>query len=317
MELVTRPLAAPPEELMPLWVAQRRSGLYVEPDARLQGTHKPNFFILGAAKCGTTSLYHYLECHPEIFMAREKEPTFFCRSFQVVSNPVDYLALFDRVTTERVIGEASHAYLSDPSTARVLKALFPAAKLLIILRHPADRAYSLYHHMRRHGLEPIGSFEKALAAEEKRAASRRFRERCPHYLYNYLYFRSGLFGEQVERYLSLFDRDQIHILTLDELRRDPQYCLAEILRFLGVNARHTPWLRAYNQGRRTARLAWLQYLWTQKVTRPRGLHKLGLGVLKCMNLEKVPPMHPETRAALAARYRDDLDKLHALTGIRF
>lgn len=94
-----------------------------------QRVRLPNFFILGAAKSGTTSLHFYLKQHPEIFLSPEKEPTFFCEGFQVVKNPIDYFQLFDSVGDEKVIGEASHVYLSNPSTARVLAALFPKAKV--------------------------------------------------------------------------------------------------------------------------------------------------------------------------------------------
>ena len=107
--------------------------------------HKPNFFILGAGKSGTTSMHSYLRKHPEIFMPKYKEPTFFSKGFQKIKNPINYFELYDLVNTESVIGEASHAYLSNPSTARVLKALFPEAKFLVILRNSADRGYSLYN----------------------------------------------------------------------------------------------------------------------------------------------------------------------------
>ena len=119
----------------------------------MQSFNVPNLFILGAGKCGTTTIYHYLMRHPSIYMSRIKEPTHFCRLFQVVKNPIEYYQLFDGAKGESFIGEASHAYLTDPSSCRVIKALFPLAKFILILRNPADRAYSLYNHMRYHGFE--------------------------------------------------------------------------------------------------------------------------------------------------------------------
>ena len=83
--------------------------------------NKPTFFILGAGKSGTSSLYWYLFQHTEIFMCPVKEPTFFCESFQVVSNPIEYFRLFDVAATHRAIGEASHVYLTNPATADILK----------------------------------------------------------------------------------------------------------------------------------------------------------------------------------------------------
>ena len=75
---------------------------------------KPNLFILGAAKSGTTTLWSSLRQHPDIFLSRPKEPAFFCETFQKVQNPIHYFELFDRAGTASLVGEASHAYLSDP-----------------------------------------------------------------------------------------------------------------------------------------------------------------------------------------------------------
>ncbi len=278
--------------------------------------NKPNLFILGAGKSGTTSLYNYLKQHPSIFMSPIKEPTFFCQDFQVVKNPIRYFELFDSVNNEAIIGDASHVYLTNPSTARVLNGLFPESQFVVVLRNPADRAYSLYHHMRRRGLEWIGTFEKALQAEEERVSSRRFRERCPQYLWNFFYFRSGLYGEQLQRYFSLFDRKQFHILTLEELVANPTDSIKAIFRFLGVSEDCVPQMRVYNEGKMTARVPQLQYFWNTKVTRPRFIRRLGLEVLRRFNMRQVQPMPPDTREALLRRYKADLTLLYDLTGIR-
>ena len=82
--------------------------------------NKPNFFILGAGKSGTTSLYYHLKEHPDIFLTDVKEPTFFCEGFQVVKNPIKYFELYDSVSTENIIGQASHAYMSKPTNAQVI-----------------------------------------------------------------------------------------------------------------------------------------------------------------------------------------------------
>lgn len=282
-----------------------------------KAANKPNFFILGAAKSGTTSLYHYLGRHPEVFMSPVKEPSFFCEGFQVVTSAVDYFRLFDGVGAEKRIGEASHVYLTNPSTAGVLKALFPAARFVVILRNPADRAYSLYHHMRRNGYEWAGSFEKALELEERRWRSERFRRTCPQYFYNFLYFRSGLYGQQLARYFSLFDKRQFHVMTLDELKSDPLGSLRGILEFLKVDPDFSPMLRVHNEGTRTALVPQLQYFFRCKVTRPRFLKRLGWSVVRRVNRMKIPPIRAETRGALLRRYASDLERLAELTGVGF
>jgi hypothetical protein len=285
--------------------------------------HKPNFFILGAAKCGTTSLYAYLKQHPQIFMSPVKEPSFFCESFQVVNNAIDYFKLFDGVREETVIGEASHVYFSNPATAGVLKTLFPQACFVVILRNPADRAYSLYHHMRRYGFEYAASFERALEMEEARVASDRFKDNCPQYIYNYFYFRSGRFGEQVQRYLELFDRQQFHFLTLDQLKADPEASIRGICDQLELDSTVAINTRVHNAGNLTRRYGKPQYIWRTRLfpmLRKRKRFKTCEWIIRLLdriNVMPVPPMNPTTRSALTERYATDLEKLESLTGIAF
>ncbi|MGB5465095.1 MAG: sulfotransferase [Sedimenticolaceae bacterium] len=278
---------------------------------------KPNFFILGAGKSGSTSIYHYMKGHPQIFLPRVKEPSFFCEDFQVVKNPVHYFQLFDQVSSQTAIGEASHVYLSNPSTPRVLKTLFPDARFIIILRNPANRAYSLYHHMRRTGFEPIGSFEKALEAEEDRATSARFKGRCPQYLYNYLYFRSGLYGQQIERYFSLFPKKQFLLLKFEQFIQRPEEHFTEILRFLDVDEDFHPKFDVYNDGGLTARFPKLEYLVNTKIKRPLSWRKYLLGLLSKHNRMNTPGMDESTRERLFAAYSSDLRLLREMTGIGF
>lgn len=283
----------------------------------LAGVKKPNFFILGAAKSGTTSLYHYLKQHPEIFMTAIKEPTFFCNGFQVVKNPVQYFKLYDGVTTETAIGEASHAYLTNPPTAELLKGLFPEAKFIVILRNPADRAYSLYHHMRRNGYEDINSFEKALEQEEFRRTSTQFRKRCPQYFYNYLYFHSGLYGLQLHRYFSLYNQNQFHILTLDQLMADPAKELKAIFGFLEIDVACSVKLARHNEGKATARLPWLQHLVCTRLNNANYLREFGRKLVQEFNMVPIPEQDPEVRTRLLQRYAPDLKLLKKLTGISF
>lgn len=280
-------------------------------------SNTPNCFILGAAKSGTTTLHYHLNEHPEIFMSEVKEPSFFCERFHEVAEPIEYFSLYDSVSSETVIGEASHIYMSNPSTAGVLKALFPEAKFLVILRNPADRAYSLYHHMRRYGYEYLRTFEAALEAEETRWKSERFQQSCPQHFYNYLYFRSGLYGEQLQRYFSLFSKRQFHIIKFEKFVAEPQRHFQEIFQFLGVNPHFQVDLQVHNAGKVTARFPALQYFAKSVITSPRVLRRLLLSVLKRVNRTKIPSLHAETRDILLDRYAEDLRLLYQLTGISF
>ena len=199
----------------------------------------PNLFILGAGKCGTTSLFEILGQHKDVHTSNIKEPSFFCSYFQVVRDPITYFRLFESTARYRV--DASHVYFSNPETPPVLRALFPAAKFLVILRHPKNRAYSLYRHMRRNGhedgqpLEPIADFAAALKAETERYESQEFFNNCRQYFWNVLDCRSALYDEQLTRYFELFDPRQFHFLSLAELAADPAAVTERIMRFLGLD----------------------------------------------------------------------------------
>lgn len=284
--------------------------------------NKPNFFILGAAKSGSTSLYCYLKQHPDIFLTAIKEPTFFSEGHQVIQNPITYFELYDQVCTEKILGEASHVYLTNPSTAKVLKALFPNAKFVIILRNPADRAYSLYHHMRRVGLEYINTFEKAIEMEEKRYNSQRFLKTCPQYLYNYLYFRSGLYGEQLQRYFSIFSPEQFHVIKFENFIVDPINHLQLIFQFLNIDADFVPNIEIHNEGNMTARIPKVHYFFNAMMTPSTMLWNFFnsaffQSLLQKFNMIETPPINTATRERLLDKYAEDLKLLYQLTNISF
>jgi hypothetical protein len=193
----------------------------------------PNLFILGAAKCGTTSLHDYLGQHPEIHAVWWKEPTFFNWPFQNVRNPLQYFKLFDSPKRFRL--DSSVAYLVNPATPPVLSSLFPHAKFIVSLRHPKARAYSLYRNNRFGGWEEMPTFLEALKAEAGRSASAEFLQTCRWDFWIYLYCRSSLYDEQLARYFELFDREQFHIINLADLSRDPIGTTERTVRFLGLD----------------------------------------------------------------------------------
>ena len=117
------------------------------------------------------------------------------------------------------------------------------------------------------------------------------------------------------RYFALFASEQFHFLTLEQLNADPPSTIAGVLRFLGVDLDFTcEWL-VVNEGRITARIPAVQFLWNQLVTRPTRLRNLGLKLLTRVNMKKIPPMNLQTRTSLLQRYRSDIQKLQLLTGL--
>lgn len=202
-----------------------------------QMTQRPNFFIVGAAKAGTTALWALLKKHPQVFMAgddiADKEPCFFVGGYGM--NSLDkYLSLFSSCDGEKVIGEASTAYLSDPKSASKIHDFNPNAKILICLRNPADRAYSLYSWMVQEGYEWIYPFERAILNEGKRIEKRipNLMERA--YRDDYMYFSSGLYYNQVKKYLDLFGGN-VKVIIFEEMIANPQVVLDECMDFLEIS----------------------------------------------------------------------------------
>lgn len=271
---------------------------------------KPNFFILGAAKSGTTFLYNTLTNHPDIFFPTEKEPSFLSSHFDKhINSTAKYFDLFDTVKDEKIIGEASPNYLPDPNSPRILKGLFPDAKFIITLRNPADKAYSMYVNMRRYGWESYTTFEKALLAENKRLNSPQFKEKN-QYFYHFLYFNSALFGEQIKRYFDLFEKEQFYIITLNQLKNNFDETIKNILAFLEVDT--TFILKQGDQHKGYD----VRFLPIQILRRklPRQYRKY-LDPLVSLNKTKTKPMNLETRAKLMKQYEDDLTLLYELTNI--
>ena len=284
---------------------------------------KPNFFILGAAKSGTTSLFECLDGHPEVHIPDAKETNFFCDGFQGFDSITQATTYFEEMGKGKDairIGEASHSYLTSPRSAKTLKLLFPEAKLIAVLRNPADRGFSLYHHLRRLGYENCASFEKALEAEDGRMNDQKFIDSCGENIWNVMYYRSGLYGEQIQRYLKYFDRNQLLVITFEQLVKESAVTLSKVCEFLGIDFEKCPDLPAANTGSVTARFPFINHFFTIRlgnliypVDKPRGPREF----IKKPLFVKKPKLNPETKLKLMEQYAEDQDLLFKLTGIRF
>lgn len=196
---------------------------------------KPNLFVVGAARSGTTTLWDILKKHPQIYMPKDemfKEPAFF--SFKGENLGLDnYLKLFKDVKNEKYTGEASTAYLTDITSAKRIFKYNPDAKIIIIVRNPADRAYSLYNWMVQDGYEYIPSFEIALKKEKERRNKQIPNWFEPEYYHNYMYLGSGFYPGQVNMYLKLFG-DNVLIIKFEEFIANLDVNLNKIYKFLNL-----------------------------------------------------------------------------------
>jgi hypothetical protein len=286
----------------------------------------PNFLIIGAQKAGTTSLYYYLKRHPEIFMSTVKEPQFFASDFVLantagpgdsgattVASRDEYEALFAGSEEATARGEASTIYLYADEAPRRIKETIPDVKLIVLLRNPVERAYSNFLHLVRDGRETVTDFGAALAQEDDR--------RAKGWSANWRYCDKGFYGAQIERYLEVFDREQIAFFLYEDFDADPQPIVSEIYRFLGVdeefsqdlslrlNVAGVPKSKGVQRFvKRGERMKWLIDPLVPDWLRRRLLKA------QTRNLSR-PELAPEVRAQLLAAYRRDFERVQELTGL--
>lgn len=275
----------------------------------------PDFFIVGAAKAGTTSLFKYLIQHPSIFIPPMKEYHFFADypppSSKRVATLRDYLRLFAHQPPGVAAGEASTSYLPSVFAAPRIARLFPMAKILAILRDPVERAYSNYWHNRKHARETL-SFDQALGAEDRRIA-----EGWP---FDFHYVRTGMYYEQVVRFLDAFGSDSVRILLLEDLRSDRRALCRDLFGFLGVDREvEVDADRVHNRSgppRNEALSRFLNYRFpgrSELATLLPPARKLKNRILQ-RNILPQPRMSGETRRLLVDRFDEDITRLEQLLG---
>jgi hypothetical protein len=198
---------------------------------------KPNFFIIGAPKCGTTSLFRWLSQHPQVFMPEKKEPNFFNHDFWVPNriSEAEYLKLFESAPPDKkVIGEASTRYLFSQVAIDNSLAYCNNPKFIAMVRNPVDMLYSLYNHLYCLKVEYCKSFRDAWNLKEARARGRSIKALCadPHSL---AYGDIGRLGEQIERLYQKVPGRQRLVIVMDDLIVDPNSIWVSVLRFLNID----------------------------------------------------------------------------------
>lgn len=298
----------------------------------------PNFFIIGAQKAGTTSLYHYLAQHPQVYMSPVKEPRFFDyvinSNGEVVEekfeskthgkaarfhNVGEYAALFRDVGGETAVGEASTSYIYTPGTAERIKRHVPEAKIVALLRNPADRAYSAFLNAFRYGGEPLSDFTQALRTEEER-----IRDGWHH---RFHYRTNGLYHAQLQPFFELFGRERVGVWLYEDLRADPTGTTRSVSRFLGADdsfvpdttTKHNPATMPRSATSRVAVRAMdaAATAFLETFSSSSKIYPLASKMRQRIQgriLVKPPPIDPEVRAELIEWYREDILKLERLIG---
>lgn len=296
----------------------------------------PDFIIAGSAKCGTTTLWRWLSSHTDVFMPSVKEPSFFAfegcnprpRSGRfdpdyvnrITTEWSEYTALFEP-SRERCLGEASPVYMSAAAAPGRIAARLPRVRVIIILRNPVERAFSQFMHHVRDGLEPEHDFGRALDLEHRRLSD--------GWWWGFGYRTSGYYFAQISRFLNCFPREQLLILTSEELATAPEPTYQRICGFLEISSAHAPDLteRANKASflPMVPRSGFLQQLirhpgsiaTVSKAMLPQPFRRRLRGCIDRMNSRPSPKLAPKTSARLAADYSSDVTRLEALLGRRF
>ena len=288
---------------------------------------RPNFFIVGAPRSGTTSIWTYLSRHPNVYMSYQKEPMYFGSDLTKSPNEFfvletnAYLEMFQRGADKTIRGEASVMYLFSKKAAQEIQAFNPNARILIMLRNPVEMIYSFHGQLRWGGYENIADFDEALAAEADRRRGLRIPKSAlvPEVLY---YSEVAEFAPQVERYLRVFPRDQIKIILFDDFARSPAEVYFSLLDFLGVEgiAPRSYAIRNPHKEPRSIALAALLQRPPKFITKlldlipqPHRYAMMGLiqGLLNTRRVDR-PPLRPKTRQRLMEQFAPDIRKLELL-----
>ena len=207
----------------------------------------PNFLILGAARCGTTSLHYYLAEHPDACMSAIKEPNFFlfeqtstgstpliADDRRLIAKSVPDRARYERLFTQpaAAVGEASPLYLYTRETPELIRGLIPRARLIAIVREPIDRAWSHFSYVHDDlGDDTAPAFARAVNEEVGKGYE--------PYRTGTHFLRLSAYAEQLQRYRALFPDEQLLVLSYEDLTRDTAASLARICAFLGVDDTYT------------------------------------------------------------------------------
>ncbi len=278
---------------------------------------KPNLFLVGAPRCGTTSMHSYLGQHPEIFMSQVKEPEMWGQDVRYSRLTLEsYFRLFACAGDEKWLGEASTSYLCSHLAAAQIKEFAPESRILIMLRNPVDVLYSMHKLRYSDGIYRHSDLGAELQAEEERRSrgeeSYQGREARILTGYRASLYELGAFTNQVERFFNAFDRDNVHVIIFEDLERDTAAVYADTLRFLEVADDFQADLKPLNP-LRVSRSRTFQTL-TKPLRRIKDLMSLpSFGVRRITHKSvRPPPIDPELRIQLTAHFKPEIESLSVL-----
>ena len=214
----------------------------------------PNFFIVGAAKSGTTSLYEFLRRHPQVFMPDIKEPVYFGSDLdfdlrlcarKTIHNRDEYFRLFESATDFPRLGEATVWYLYSQVAAQEIYDFDPEAKIVIMLRDPIEVMQALHSEFLWDCNEDLADFGEAIAAQSDRRDGRRL-AKSTHFAEGLLYEDVVAFSAQVKRYFDVFGKDRVCVIVFDDLKSDSDAVYGRVMDYLGIDRARQPSMGHFN-----------------------------------------------------------------------
>ena len=288
---------------------------------------KPDFFIVGAPKSGTTSLYFYLNSHPEIFLPRRKELLFFCDDLHFtypLLTERQFLEYYKDLKNEKTAGEVSVWNLFSTNAAMRIKKFNGEAKIIAILRNPVGMLYSLHSNHMFNQNEIILDFEEAWSAVGDRKAGKKISEviKCP--IEGLYYTEIGKYSEQLQRYFDLFEKKNVKVILYDDFKTNTKAVYSDLLNFLEVNESIIPEFKVYNSSK-TIRSNWMRNItvnapqWMRKTGRTLFPHQSARRDWLMKTLWKINTKEAERkktsssiRSVVLNHYRDDIHQLQNL-----
>lgn len=287
-----------------------------------------DFFVIGVARGGTTSLYNYLQQHPEVFLPNVKECNYFSKvesqdkevylnpepgkeyHMKIIQSEAVYNQLFLEARANQKKGEVSPSYMWDTSTAKRIYDYNKEAKIIVTLRNPIERAYSHYLMHYHTGYDKCETFEASLNSESNSIWGG-----------GNMYLEMGLYYSQLKAYFDLFNRNQIKVIVTEEWTRNSTQSMDEIFNFLEVSSFNGDLSKeAFNAAKQVKNKGLLDVLRSEKIK--KSLSK----ILPEKTREKIKEqlfykeaskqeIDPQTYSRLKGYFQEDIKLTEELLGI--
>jgi len=192
----------------------------------------PNFIVIGGQKCGSTYIHDVLEEHPEIYLTPGETPYFQNPDYQETSI-ADFEKLFEKAQNFKAVGIKRPDYLAKEECPARIKKHIPDARLIVILRHPVRRAIAAYYHYIKSGFAPLYPFNEGM----EEVLQGNFQQTYPRTSEIVEY---GFYAKHLKKYFEYFDKKQVHIMLLDDLKKDNMNSIKKLYAFLEVDATFIP-----------------------------------------------------------------------------